>query len=439
MPVEEAEKEFMPTMGFTRIFAALAALALLCATANAEPMTAAQAKKRFAEAKAVSDSEGGRLWGERLYGAMLLVDPETRATIANEPDAQGVLHASDGVYVGKLPGSVIISNAPTEWEGKRWTMLMGFTIPDDTVSRRITFAHEMFHRIQPSLHLMAQDTPNPQLDTIEGRVWLRLEWRALAAALIESGAAQDSALRDAIAFRDHRHALFPNSKAAEASLEIAEGVPEFTGVMAGEADVHAARWHAAAKLANPDTSISFVRSFSYTSGPGYGLLLDERAPDWRKTLNEQSDLGDLLAATLRKSKSVDIEARAALYGASEIRSAERDRAALAEAEKARYRALLIDGPILALPAPGQFSFNPSTLVSLGDAGNVYPTFHAVAPWGTLDVKAGVLVAGDFSHATVAAPTKTSGQHLEGPGYTIDLAPGWKLMPAAKAGSFALQK
>lgn len=416
-----------------------AAIVLLGTSALADPMTTSQAKKYFAEAKAVSDAEGGRLWGERLYGAMLLVDPETRATIANEPDAQGVLKAADGVYAGKLPDNVIVSNAPTEWEGKRWTMLMGFTIPDDTVSRHITFAHEMFHRIQPSLHLMAQDTPNPQLDTVDGRVWMQLEWRALAAALIENGAAQDTALRDAIAFRDHRHALFPGSKAAEASLEIAEGVPEFTGVMSGEADVHAARWHAAAKLAHPDTSISFVRSFSYTSGPGYGLLLDERASGWRKGLNETSDLGDLLAATLKASKPVDVEARAALYGASEIRSAEKDRAALADAEKARYRALLIDGPVLALPAPGHFSFNPSTLVSLGDAGNVYPTFHAVAPWGTLDVKAGVLVAGDVSRATVAAPAKTDGQHIEGPGYTIYLTPGWKVVPAAKAGNFALQK
>ncbi|HTT99195.1 MAG TPA: hypothetical protein VMF58_14185 [Rhizomicrobium sp.] len=423
----------------TVLLAGGAAFALLGAVAHADPMTTAQAKAYFADAKAVSDAEGGRLWGQRLYGAMLLVDPETRIAIANEPDAQGVLHATDGVYVGKLPDDVIISNTPTDWEGKRWTMLMGFTIPDDTVSRHITFAHEMFHRIQPSLHLMAQDSPNPQLDTLEGRVWLQLEWRALAAALIESGAAQDAALRDALAFRDHRHALFANSKASEASLEIAEGIPEFTGVTAGEADVHAARWHAAAKLAHPDTSMSFVRSFSYTSGPGYGLLLEEWAPGWRAKLNERSDLGDLLAATLKASPPVDVDARAALYGASEIRSAEKDRAALADAEKARYRALLIDGPVLALGAPGHFSFNPSTLVSLGDAGNVYPTFHAVAPWGTLDVKAGVLVTDDFSAATVAAPTKTDGQHIEGPGYTIDLAPGWKIVPAAKAGSFMLRK
>ncbi len=421
------------------LFAATSALALLGASANADPLTVGQAKKVFADAKAVSDSEGGRLWGQRLYGAMLLVDPDTRATIANEPDAQGVLHPSDGVYVGRLPDDVIVSNAPTDWEGKRWTMLMGFTIPDDTVSRRITLAHEMFHRIQPSLHLMAPDAPNPQLDTVEGRVWLELEWRALAAALIETGPAQDAALRDALAFRAHRHALFANAKAAEASLEIAEGVPEFTGVIAGEADIHAARWHAAAKLAHPDTSISFVCSFAYTSGPGYGLLLDERAPGWRARLTETSDLADMLLATLGKQKAVAIEARALLYGASEVRSAEADRAALADAEKARYRALLIDGPTLALPALGRFSFNPSTLVSLGDAGNVYPTFHAIAPWGTLDVKAGVLVAGGFSHAALAAPTKTNSQRLEGPGWTIDLVPGWRIVPGAKAGNFILQK
>ena len=48
------------------------------------------------------------------------------------------------------------------------------------MTRSITLVHEMFHRVQPSLHLMAPDTLNPQLDTEAGRVWLQLEWRALA-------------------------------------------------------------------------------------------------------------------------------------------------------------------------------------------------------------------------------------------------------------------
>jgi len=71
--------------------------------AQARPIDIVQAKKIFADAQAASDKDGGRLWGERLYGKILLVDPETRFAVANEADAQGVLHPSDGVYVGTLP------------------------------------------------------------------------------------------------------------------------------------------------------------------------------------------------------------------------------------------------------------------------------------------------------------------------------------------------
>ena len=83
--------------------------------------------------------------------------------------------------------------------------------------------------------------------------------------------------------------------------------------------------------------------FAYTSGPGYGLLLDERLPGWRTKLNAKSDLAALLGSTIRDQETVSAEDRASHYGASEIRLMEADRAAKGEAEKARYRALLVSG------------------------------------------------------------------------------------------------
>ncbi|HEY6618007.1 MAG TPA: hypothetical protein VIY68_00530 [Steroidobacteraceae bacterium] len=423
-----------------------ASLMIICAIAVAAPPAAppidmVQAKAAFAEAEAVSNQEGGRLWGKKLYGALFFVDPETRYVVANEPDSEGVLHATDGVYVGTLPKEILVSNAPVEWQGKRWTMLMWPTLPSNTIDRRVIFAHELFHRIQPGLGLMAPDSPNLQLDTPEGRLWLQLEWRALAAALVEQGPAQIQAIRDALAFRSHRHELFAGSAQTEASLEIAEGVPEYTGTIAGEPDRDSARWRVIGKLTDPDQSITFVRSFAYTSGPPYGLLLDSRHPGWRTKLSVRSDLSTLLAATLPPSAAVSAEVRAPVYGAAAIRSAEMERARKAEAVKARYRARLVEGPTLLLPGGKKFafSFNPSALVSLGDANTVYPTFHATAEWGTLDVTDGVLVPTDFSQATVAAPKDTQGPHLEGPGWTLELKAGWSVVPGARAGSYTVAK
>lgn len=418
------------------------ALASIPALADAPSIDLAQAKAVFAEAQAVSDKEGGKLWGKKLYGALFFVDADTRFTVANEPDPQGVLHAEDGVYVGTLPKDVIIANAPVEWEGKRWTMLIWTLLPPDKLTLDVTLAHEMFHRIQPSLGLMAPDSPNLQLDTVDGRLWLQLEWRALAAALAATGTAQTQAIRDALAFRAYRQKLFAGSDKTEASLEIAEGVPEYTGTIAGEPDLDSARWRAIGRLVDPDKGVSFVRFFAYISGPPYGLLLDERLPGWRKQLDEKSDLSALLASTLPAAPAVSAQARARSYGAAAIRVAEVERDQKAQAAKARYKAALVDGPTLALPGEKHhfaFSFNPSAVVSLGDAGMVYPTFHATADWGTLDVTDGVLVPTDFSRATVAAPKITTGSHIEGPGWTLDLAPGWQVVPGDKAGSYTLKK
>ncbi len=76
--------------------------------------------------------------------------------------------------------------------------------------RRIMFAHESAPHIQPALGLMAPDTPSLHLDTVEGRVWLQLEWRALAAALVQTGPAQTRAIRDALLV--HVQRLLPPPK-----------------------------------------------------------------------------------------------------------------------------------------------------------------------------------------------------------------------------------
>jgi hypothetical protein len=423
-------------------FLLLSSLAVSAQAQAPSPIDVAKAKDVFAEAKQVSDKDGGRLWGKALYGAMFFVDPETRAVVANEPDTTGVLRQDGTVYVGKLPDSLVIADSPSEWGGKRWTMLR-WPMPEDTLTRRIKLAHEMFHRIQPELHLDAQDFPSPHLDTAEGRLWIQLEWRALAAALVEGegSPAQIRAIRDALAFRAHRRRLFPGAAKPECSLEIAEGIPEYTGYAAGSPDVESARWRAIGKLSDPDLSMTFVRSFAYTSGPPYGLLLDQRQPGWRKKLTAQSDLGKILASTLPGAVTVSAEQRAPHYGRSAIQMAEAERSAKMDAVKARYRALLVDGPTLTLPRSKtfRFSFNPSALISLGDAGTVYPTFHATDDWGVLDVKDGALVPTDFSRATVAAPADTNGPHLQGPGWTLDLNLGWHAVPGSRSRSYTLAK
>ena len=73
----------------------------------------------------------------------------------------------------------------------------------------------MFHGVQPQLGpLGAPGLATEHLDALDGRYWLRLEWRALARALRESGEQRNLAVRDALAFRRRVQMLLQDATAS---------------------------------------------------------------------------------------------------------------------------------------------------------------------------------------------------------------------------------
>jgi hypothetical protein len=398
-----------------------------------------KANSAFTEAQRISEKDAGKLWGKTLYGPMLFAFPQTGEVVANQADANGLLHRQGNVYVGSLPKDVIIANTATEWSGIRWTMVQ-WPLPQYSLPRERLLAHELFHRLQPDLHLQSANPENPQLDSLEGRLWLQLEWRALAAALTQSGEAQLRSIQDALAFRAERHTLFPGSLESERALELNEGLAEYTGLSASMPDAVSARWRMITRLTNPEGD-TFVRSFAYASGPAYGLLLDERVSGWRLRITQESNLGLLLGFSLHVSSQEPVNQRALQYGSAALRISETERAAIADAEKARYRALLVDGAILTLPNAGKFNFgfDPGSLVPLAEFGTVYATMQVSDAWGTLDVQGGALLAAGLKSVRVAAPSDTAGTLIKGPGWTLTLSPGWHIAPSTKPGSFIVQK
>ena len=133
--------------------------------------------------------------------------------------------------------------------------------------RRASMLHELFHRVQPALKLLTNNGRNDHLDTLEGRCWLQLEWRALGA----SGTARRDAVGDALTFRQMRRSLFPGSTSNENVDEIREGLAEYTGA--------------------ETSTVSFIRDFHYRSGVAYGLLLDDASPGWPRRITASDDLG----------------------------------------------------------------------------------------------------------------------------------------------------
>ncbi len=421
-------------------------LALLLKQATSQTLAPKEAEAAFEEARQISAADKGRTWGISLYGPIIFADPVTNRAIANEPDPHGTLKKTGSVYEGKLPESIPVENTAIEWEGKRWTMVR-WPLPQNKLSRDRLLAHEMFHRIEPSLGVPVRDAVNGHLDSMEGRLWTYLEWRALAAALsAPPGQAQTSAIADALLFRRHRQQLFPGSSAQEDALELNEGLAEYTGVVLGEPDAAAARWHAIARLADPTTSQSLVRSFAYTSGPAYGLLLDERSPGWRKKINATSDLASLLSLTVPSGTEISspgagiAHQRSMLYGASALETDEAERKTKSDALKSKYRALLVSGPTLTLPIGEtmNFGFDPGEVTPLDSSETVYPTLQASDDWGSIEVTEAALVSFPKHIVRVAAPASGTEGTINGPGWVLKLAPGWQIVPTTE-GSFIARK
>src|SRR5215467_8248697 len=242
------------------------------------------AAQYFRQLKQTSDRDGVKTWGLPLYGPMMLVDPRTGNIVANQADLEHKLVAQDGVFVGKLPNEINPANTAIDWAGVHWTMVL-WPVSEFRQSRERLLLHECFHRLQEKLGLPARDAVNSHLDTLNGRIWIQMEWRALERALRQTGSARTAAIADALLFRAYRRSLFPDSANNENALELNEGLAEYTGVKLSSADLEETVVRADLILRQARNNPTFARSFAYVSGPAYGALLDLSDKPWRVGLN----------------------------------------------------------------------------------------------------------------------------------------------------------
>ncbi|UCC29591.1 MAG: hypothetical protein JSU86_15475 [Phycisphaerales bacterium] len=429
------------------IISTLGASAL--AMGNPAGIDANLARQYFREARAICDTDAGRLWGVGLYGPMLFVDPESRAIVANQADADGLLREQDGVFVGRLPADKLIANAPTRWAGALWAMIV-WPLPQDQRARGRLMAHELWHCVQHDLlgpvqrDLGMPNTSNSHLDTRDGRVFLQLEWRALDAALQKGEPGRRTAVEDALVFRAYRRSLFPDSPAQERALELSEGLAEYTGVRLSTKSDREAMNDCTIALRQGTRRETFVRSFAYSSGPAYSLLLDRAAPDWRKGLTLADDLGDLLrgamSIVLPTALKAEADQRTKRYNGELLMADEARRDTARQQRLARYRARFVDGPILVIPLTHpSVQFNPGNLQPLGDLGTVYPTMTLADAWGILTVTNGALLNNTWSEVRVTAPKDTTTRPVKGDGWTLELQKDWMLQPGKRTGSYVLAR
>ena len=429
-----------------RIFLVAGALSVTAPLARAQQIDTARALSALRDAKTSCDADRGALWKRDLCGPIALVDRQTRLVIANDTVAGKHFLKLGDAYVTTLPENQYVANTSFPWGGRTWTMV-ALPLPRDRYARADLLMHEVFHREQEALGLRQIDALNNQLDMRPGRTWLRLEYRALARAL-ESLPDRTAARRhaeSALLFRAQRRSLYPGSDSLEATLEIQEGLPEYTGQrlameLTGEGPTRVAKY-----VRDYENTPTFVRAFAYGTGPALGVLLDQFSPNWRDSVLTTRDLGLLLARAINfqrpRNLAVAARARAQEYGWDEVDRSEAARDSARAPMMREYRSRLADGPTITLTQSRDslsWSYDPTELVGFDLSSAVYPSGNFSAAWGKLTVDhGGVLVQNDFSRIRVGAPQVPivpDAREIRGEGWTLALNSGWTVRPY-RAGSY----
>ena len=415
------------------------------------------AKQYFAEAQVAAAADGGRLWGRKLLTPILLIDDGTRKIYGTQADLEGRLKEVDGVWVGDLPANLPVANFAFKWAGVRWMIVARSSLPGSLTERFTLFMHETFHWFQPELGLFAPSGPCPHLDTYEGRVWLRLEGRALERCMVESNREEQTKhLRNALLFRRYRQSIFTSAPEKERLLELNEGLAQYTGVrLMGLPSEETLRYVSRVLGRWPQSRPSFARTYAYDLLPAYGLLLDEMESGWRTRLNKDSDVVGMAARAISwespSSLKHDAAAAARAYGYARIVGEERARDKEHKQSQAILERKFIKGPVITLPRPSRktFSFRTDMLTELENYGTVYRNMQLEDVWGKVVIgEDGILVSADGSSAVISiegdgsllnSATGSSGAQVGGKGWKLELAPGWKLAPGLRKGDFEVRK
>ena len=372
------------------------------------------------------EADNGSLWGVSLCGPLLIVSPENRDVWASDSDGFGTLEPSSEGWVGALPPGVPIANTALQWSGRHWVMVM-YPFSGSLEDRRVLVMHEAWHRIQNEIELAAQPSNASHLDKMEGRILLRLELRALHAALQASAEPRKQAIEDALAFRAARLALYPDLAQEEVALDRNEGLASYTGVKLGATQPEE---YAAATLKQYDNHEAYTRSYAYASGPAYGLLLDAYSTDWRDKIQDLSP-ADLLGQILNLSpEQVAWEDRAMGYGGSNIEVEEEARFQERKAELDAIRETFSDPAALILPLRNmQLEFDPNKIVPIEGMGSLYGGLTLRDNWGEVVATNGAIISTDFTQLILSAPDEACSG---GEAWTLTLNDGFALKALADA-------
>lgn len=250
------------------------------------------AERHFKELESILKHDSAMLWGIKMYGPTMFVDPESRMIVANRQDKNGLLKKNGNVYLGFLPDEYNIANTALTFSDELWTCVSRMDFDND-IERNLLLVHESWHRVQNEIGVLSVMSNNTHLENVEAAILLKMEMIALNHALMNDGDNND--LVNALTIRMIRQEKYPNNN--EDEYECHEGLAEYTAlkVLAND-DKNYILMKAILlnKIENALGYDTYTHSFAYVTGPAYGFILDEISSNWKNDVMSGSTMNDIL-------------------------------------------------------------------------------------------------------------------------------------------------
>lgn len=370
------------------------------------------------------------IWGIDLYGPMMFINPDSRKVYANKQDKYYSFVKEKDLYTGYLPFEYNIANTSFVYADEVWTSVV-LTKNASPVDRNRLVVHELWHSKQNELGIYPCMSKNYHLDDIEGCVLLKLEILSLYAALLETNKNNvKNHLENALFIRDKRQTIYPDNN--ENVFECHEGLAEYTAVKS-MLYLYGNEYKNTflEKMLSILNEKSLSNSFAYTTGPAYGLILDEIYPSWRELVVSGQTLTDVVRTYLNRipdsiinNNEKNIENIINLYDANELvvqwRNEKQDMINKANKMKDKF----INNDLLYISNNNiSFSFNPQEgIVQYGDSAVIYKTMRLSGDFGIIDVFDGVMVSNNWKYFIIPY-----GHSDKTKSYTLDLTNGYQVI------------
>lgn len=383
-----------------------------------------RAAELFAEAQRVCAADGGRLWGENIWGPVLLVRDSDKLAFTNEPSLLRDSRKFESLYCGTLDSNLVVAGNAARLRGVDVAIVPMFDLSDSALVE--VFVHELFHRFQ-NRHYGSDDMvyDNAHVDTKAGRTLVLCELAELAKALEGDGTERREHVEKALGFRAWRRTLFVGKDRDECRFEFQEGLALYTQYRLCLRDSAKVAQQLGQDVGRLMTAPNLSRQYGYYMGAMYACLNDVDAT-WRNEVTPTMDLGERVRRIygVGMTGTVDTLALKRTDSYAEVMRVVDTLEAARMALKEMVRRKMETNNVVWLQAEDyQMGFNPACVTGLEEMGNFFSVIELKGEFGRIYSEYGCVISG---HPMLIIPEGTKSIRKKTKGFAIELSGGWRL-------------